>query len=155
LPETKWHHAVVKTISDICQTTYDHTTDGNRDPIVLSRKGIHQTCEYRPDVIADHDVGRDIYEVVGSETVNEAVVDILQFLVMHGRCKLRMFCNSPSKRKRIEDTARVILYNLGEAKEREFKERVMIYSLPINKQGMRSLHRRLRAIIYSTMTNPD
>jgi hypothetical protein len=132
-------------------TIYDKTTDGNSDSIVLSRKGVHQTCEYRPDVIADHDVGRDIYEVVGSETVNEAVVDILQFLSTPGRCKLRIFCRSSSKRRKIEDTARVILYNLGTKRDQEFIERVIIYSLE-GVDGRGSLRRRLRRIIFSTMT---
>ena len=108
-------------------------------------------CDYRPDVIADHyDVGRDVYEVVDSETVNEAVANILQFLVAPGRCQLRMFCNDAKKRKRIEDMATVIIFNLG--REEEFQRSVRIFSLSGGSHDLTSLRKRLRRIIHSTMS---
>jgi hypothetical protein len=130
---------------------YKSSKDGNSEPIVLSRRGTRLTCDYRPDVIADHyDVGTDVYEVVDSETVNEAVADIFQFLAAPGHCQLRMFCNDARKCKRIEDMARVILFNLG--KEDEFQASVRVYSLSGGSQNLASLRKRLRRIINSTMS---
>jgi hypothetical protein len=153
LTETNWHRKVVKTIREICGSyseLYKSIRDGNTEPIVLSRRGTQLTCNYRPDVIADHRVGFDVYEVVDSETVNEAVANILQFLAARGHCNLRMFCSDPRKGKRIEDMARVILFNLR--KEEEFEDSVRLYTLSRRSQNLTSLRKTLRRIINAETT---
>lgn len=151
LAQTFWHQKIVRILKEICSEEYPITKDGNIDPVVLARKGTRLTCEYRPDIIADHEfpAARDVYEVVDSESVSEAVADVIQFLVMPGHCRLRLICADNGKVKKIADSLRVILYNLG--RENDF-ERITIDHVAKRQRGLRSLRRRLRRIIHSTMT---
>jgi len=106
-------------IKEIAGDDYSAVRDSNSDPIVLSRKGQRSTCEYRPDVIAEHDfpAALDVYEIVDSEPVSKGVLDITHFLATPGRCKMPMICSNREKLKTIQDSARVLLYNLEGEKE--------------------------------------
>jgi hypothetical protein len=142
-------------IKEIARDDYSAVRDGNSDPIVLSRKGQRSTCEYRPDVIAEQDfpAALDVYEIVDSESVSKGVLDIIQFLATPGRCKMRMICSNREKLKKIQDSARVLLYNLeGEKGEKEFAKHCLFMLLNPDANN-EATKQRLRREIHSTMVN--
>jgi hypothetical protein len=140
-------------INEIARDDYSAVRDGNSDPIVLSRKGQRSTCEYRPDVIAGHDfpAALDVYEIVDSEPVSKGVLDIIQFLATPGRCKMRMICSSREKLKKIQGSARILLYNLeGQKGEDEFAKHCLFTLLSPDSKN-EATKKRLKREIHSTM----
>ncbi len=158
MPEGPLHRKVVMILKEglpgyeIYKTIYD----GNVDPILISyTRGRHKrsnTIPYQPDLYADHTAafgrGRDVFEVLDTESIWKALMDIVNFSIMPNHCHLRMICLSQPIFNKLEDRYEILLKKLGMSDDD--LDDVSILLLRKGKNDVMHLRRRLMRLLDTT-----
>ncbi len=130
--------------------------DGNIEPILISyTRGRHKrnnTIPYRPDLYADHTGyfgrGRDVFEVLGSETIWKALMDIVHFSIMPNHCHLRMICLNKKIYNEIEERYEILLKKIGMSDDA--LDDVSVLLLREGKNDVKHVRRRLMRLLDTT-----
>ncbi len=130
--------------------------DGNIEPILISytigRHKRNNTIPYQPDLYADHTGrfgrGRDVFEVLDSESIWKALMDIVNFSIMSNTCHLRMICLNEKIFNQIEERYEIYLKKLGMSDDA--LDDVSVLLLRKGRNDPDNLARRMRRLLDTT-----